>query len=911
MIINMKYSKLLVLISTVFIISPGAAIAVYAQEIPEGVRGPSAEEISQFEKEFGAPPEALTPKGAEFEKPKFEQPGKVPDEVKQYVSDKDLIGVYCATVRWKSGSFFIALDAVKKYVVPGIEKVKELGIDVSLPDLESIRSEGTKKIDNICNAKTIAEAENLVQEFSSWGQNEASAKFDNLRGDLEAKVKAKGDELKAKIKSEIDPYVAEERAKIESELRQYGEQLGSQKQAELAGSKTPPNVGAIQNEIQQQVMAQVEGKKAAMKEKIQAKINSLMGGQKEKFEEIGKLFENVGSKINAEIASRQNEYDQYKQEAFRLRKELVFKILDKNLEEGLKQLDAAESDIETARKEDSSIESVNAIKARIQQDRKALESKLDAALEDGNEAVFQQALNDFKMKWEGFRQDMEKTASQSVSKACTIALAQLDKAKAQIDSNLPKIKDLQSRCSGSAADECQKVNEFSPRFNTLTTKLTDIKIEMGLAEKMCQTPETADRKNLIALMKKIQSDGEDVKVYGEALEAEKSKVIADSAQKVCAQVLPQLTAAKTEIAKNDITILRNNLEKCRAKTTEECNVINQLSSKFSQFESRANDFSNNIAQVELLCQSADEGKFEQLRTILNQLKGKGNELKLLGKELQAEQAEKAGEKTLCRAANPRLDIAKGNISAGLNEMSSMQSSCKGKTDERCAWINSAGPRFAAIQNQASAILKKISDVNLMCQNAGTGEPRSELLALLDSLKTDENIIKKAITDLKDGADRAAKGKGIWIEAESAIKFNTRTGVSNPMAREVNPRWRPPYFGDGTWYMGAGGDYLTYEFNIPQAGKYFVWVRDYVDKFQARGIRRIIMEFDGERFGVFPEANIPAPGDKGAIGWHKVGDSIEFNQGKHAMKIIKESSTAGAAILDAFYFTTGSEVPPEK
>ncbi len=154
-------------------------------------------------------------------------------------------------------------------------------------------------------------------------------------------------------------------------------------------------------------------------------------------------------------------------------------------------------------------------------------------------------------------------------------------------------------------------------------------------------------------------------------------------------------------------------------------------------------------------------------------------------------------------------------------------------------------------------------------------------------------------------------KSIWIEAESAVSFNTRTGVSNPMAREKKPSWRPPYFGDGSWYMGAGGDYLNYDFSVPQKGKYNIWVRDYVDKFQARGVRRFIMEFDGKVYGVFPEVNIPAEGPKGAFGWHKVGGGADLAAGPHKMKITKESTTAGAVILDAFYFTLGGETPAKK
>ena len=161
--------------------------------------------------------------------------------------------------------------------------------------------------------------------------------------------------------------------------------------------------------------------------------------------------------------------------------------------------------------------------------------------------------------------------------------------------------------------------------------------------------------------------------------------------------------------------------------------------------------------------------------------------------------------------------------------------------------------------------------------------------------------------------QAGKGNGITIEAESAVSFNTRTGVSNPMVREVKPRWRPPYFGDGSWYMGAGGDYLIYNFSAPKDGKYNVWVRDYVDNFQPRGVRRIVMSFDGKSYGTFGETNVSVPSDNkiGVFAWHKVGDGVSLKAGSHTMKVMKEAATAGAALLDSFYLTTGSETPSEK
>ncbi len=160
---------------------------------------------------------------------------------------------------------------------------------------------------------------------------------------------------------------------------------------------------------------------------------------------------------------------------------------------------------------------------------------------------------------------------------------------------------------------------------------------------------------------------------------------------------------------------------------------------------------------------------------------------------------------------------------------------------------------------------------------------------------------------------SAETKGIWIEAENEASSFIYPVSQRPAVnmKETKPSWRPPYFGSGDWYLASGGEYLTYDFSVPQGGKYNVWVRDYVDKFQARGVRRFIMEFDGKGYGIFSEVNIPAEGPKGAFGWHKVGIGVELKAGAHKMKITKEATTAGAVILDAFYFTLSGETPEKK
>lgn len=156
--------------------------------------------------------------------------------------------------------------------------------------------------------------------------------------------------------------------------------------------------------------------------------------------------------------------------------------------------------------------------------------------------------------------------------------------------------------------------------------------------------------------------------------------------------------------------------------------------------------------------------------------------------------------------------------------------------------------------------------------------------------------------------------GILIEAESESESGIRPLQERPAPnmKETAPAWRPPYSGSGDWYLAVGGEFLKYRVDVTVAATYLMWVRDYVDRFQARGARRITIEWDGRAYGTFGEVDKDAPGDQGAFGWHKIGNGIFLTAGTHVLKVTKEATTAGAAILDAFYLTPDpADRPAEK
>jgi len=338
------------------------------------------------------------------------------------------------------------MDALQKYMMPAIAKVKALGVEVESPDPAALKAEGQKKVDAICSAANVDEAAKLAQEFQSWGQTEARDKIGNqLSQTLGGKIKAKGDELRDKINKDVKEFADQEAVAMQKEINDLVEQLVETKKAQIqAAAKSAGASGvnsliaAATSDIEVQVQSLVVDRAAKMKQKIQAKVDEIVGSQKKQFEDIGQALSEAGGKIDEEIKANRSQYDTYKNEAFTLRKILVFKMLDKNMTEGLKQLEAADADIEAARKEDPTIKSVGEVKAALAQDRQALEAEKQKAIAD------------------------------SVKKACSQSLPQLKAAQAEIQGNdLTVLKSNLDKCKGKNTPECQGVNALTEKYKGL------------------------------------------------------------------------------------------------------------------------------------------------------------------------------------------------------------------------------------------------------------------------------------------------------------------------------------------------------------------------------------------------------------------------------------------------------------
>ncbi|MDD5251628.1 MAG: hypothetical protein PHT12_03260 [Patescibacteria group bacterium] len=893
---------------------------------PPGVQqSPTEAEIAAFEQEQGAPMEAFN--DAPVELPPYEEPGSVPPEVRALVPEKDLIDLNCAMTRWKSGSFFAAMDAIKTYMVPAAQKALNAGIDLPVPDTAGMKAEGNSRIAAICAAKTLDDAQQLTKDFARWGRDQGAEQMSGQRTVMSEKMKAQGDLIKVKVNEQLQPFIDQETAKISPDIEARAQSivnsiLAPWKSAGLTGapSGTPPTEAEITAQVEAQLQPYIAQKKTEIETKIKAKAQTIVAPETKRLQAIGAIFEGIGQKIDAYIKSHEGAYgNKYKSQALKLRKNVIIALLDKNVAEATKAIDANAAQLDAAKKADPKAKSAADLKAELKTDRNAVVTKMTAAVNADDEFALSQALDDFRNKWDGIQAAGEKSAAEAVGKICTAATPQFAAAVKKIEPTMAKIQSILNQCQGQSTTDCLKVNEFADRLDTVNTKLGDLKLEMGFASQLCAEP-TPDTAALFPLLEKLQADGEDARIYGEALMAEKRQALADTGKSACDQALPQLAAAQLELKGDDLVILKNNLDRCAGKATDECSVVNGVRSQYDRFNGQVKTFVDNVNKVVAMCKGAKNiQNVDDLFSTLSDLNDQGDELRGLAADLKADQAENSGGKAYCRFVKEKMQFAKATVSQNLRVVLDLTQRCQASAN--CKSMKVIQDKGADLRNRAQGLLNNdIATVESACANKDLGtygpqQIKDFITGPADRVKSQGEALDAEANAFKAEIEAAVRGvqAGIWIEAEQEVASFIKPIGTRPATntKEINPPWRPPYYGTGDWYLAAGGEWLKYSFTVPKAAKYSFWIRDYVDKFQARGIRRVIVEIDGKRYAVTGENDRNPQGDKGTFAWHKVGSGIQLTAGAHTLTITKEKTTAGAAILDAYYFTSGSETPAEK
>lgn len=709
------------------LISPlGFSIARAQGAPPNEQHGPTAEQLAQFEQQQGAPIDAFNQ--GSIEPPSIPEPEKIPEDVKKLVPEKDLIAIYCATTKWKSGDFFLAMDALQKNLIPAIEQARSQGIDLSAPDIAGMTTEGTKRINAVCAAKTLADAEQLTADFAQWGRESAASNMSGIRSDMETKMRVAGDAIRAKVMDALQPLIASETASVTSDINAQAQQIAA---SLTAGLKTPPDPAAIRAQVEAQLQPIINEKSAQIEADIKAKADEIAGPEKKRMESIGALFQGMDKKINDAIAAGQGQYAAQKKAALGMRRDVILKIFDANIAEAAKQLDTNAAQIENARKNDPSVKSVADMKAELTKDRADLASQLDKALAADDEAAITHSMDAIRTKWETVQEQAQKSAAESVPKMCSMATSQFATAKAQMQPALSQIQSLQSQCAQSTDAQCTKVNALADKFSSLTGKMTDLMTEMDLTTSLCQstTPDTA---TLVSLFEKIQNDGADAKAYGAALDAERTSTFATSVKSACNEALPQLQSARIQLQNEDLIVLQNKLTSCAGKTTTECTAVNAIAGKVTTFKGDVTTFLANIDQAAALCTSAakDDKSLDRVVSLLTSLKSQGETIQAQGDDLKAQQTKNSSLATYCKAAKQSLSNTRSHVADEVQKMSKLPSN------------------HSTLTADAKALLGRISSADARCAQASTGPVSPDLISTVQSIQDDATKLQQNVDALK-------------------------------------------------------------------------------------------------------------------------------------------------------------------
>jgi len=785
----------------------------------------------------------------------------IPSEARTAMPDSDFVEVYCLMTKWKSGAFFAALDSVETHLESAVRKSEDIVGSLGMPDAAAIRIEANRMIEEVCQATTVEAANAAVDGFAAYGES-VRAQYQSLRNEMSYKLQAKGDALRAEIQTKIQPIADAEKAAAEAELNALGESLGAAAQSDLenevagktftsaeeAQAYVNGRIGSLKSSIERQIQAKVDEYKRAIEAKVQVEVDKLVGPDRAVFEELGRELGSLGSKIDAGVAAGQAQYENYRTQAFAKRKALVLGFVDKSIVQAGTELEKNRAQLDAARTEDPSVKTVEDVMAEMRADRAGLESALDAALASENEVAFQAAVDGFRAKWEDIRAELEK-ATFSVSAICTKAVEQVAGARVRLDDGSRQIAELRGRCQATVSDECAKVNELAPRFETLTSKMGDIGERLSGVETVCQDQASTNEETLMGMLADIKAAGQELETYGLSLEAEKSRIMAESAAGICAQVLPQLAAAKLELQDNDLAGLEANVNRCKGKTTEECAAVNAVAGEVNSFRSEINAFLDDAAEMESSCgQAIDEERFLAVRDLAEYLRTRGDALKAMSKELRLKQSEKADMGAICGAVQPRLEIATKEISQGVSEASATLAGCSGKTDERCAVINAAAGQFNAITAKAESILRKINKAIDVCGDVAEGAIDAAFLAELEAIRADQAELEQLIAELKSESDqrwpviiKSGKPFKVVFDASPSVfddsawtgdwrtdQMGTIRGGETYTLTYRPGSWAATGYNEGARQVGT----WTYMYGDPDAYQIDIWGRVY--KFDSDG-----------------------------------------------------------------------------
>ncbi|MCX6768104.1 MAG: hypothetical protein NTY90_05270 [Candidatus Micrarchaeota archaeon] len=453
----------------------------------------------------------------------------IPDDVKDKVSEKDVVGIYCNKARWKSGKFFDAVDAVG----PALSSaVAACGISVTVPDASGVKAEAQAKIDAVCAATTIAEARTAVKELISFMRQNARGPYESMENEIEPLMTAMGDAIRKKATAKSKEIVDAETVRLKAELEAEATRMASELTASAGqGGVDAASIGA---QIQSRMTSLAQEKAAGISTKVQAEVEAAIAADTQKIMDCGKGFEAVGTAVNNAFAAGESKWSQYRDAANAKQKQVVGAILDANLATAKEELDKARDQLAAAKQAGKTDKDADEIWAALQAQKQDILNSVDA----GDDMAFETKAAGMKTEWDSLKKDLESQAADPVE-ICKQATAQINAGRSQMTQAQSTVADLQSRCAGKTDTECAGVNAQAAKFSELGSKLTSILQKMDAVTAMCsRITASSPYTDLLSSLNDLKAAEDDANARIKELQSKKATDIDEAIQ---SQVMPLLT----------------------------------------------------------------------------------------------------------------------------------------------------------------------------------------------------------------------------------------------------------------------------------------------------------------------------------------------------------------------------------
>ncbi len=370
---------------------------------------------------------------------------QIPQDVRNKVPEKDWIELYCYEAKSKGGKAVAKVEALNELLPPLLEKIKQLGIKVEIPDLSSISTDLESKLEAVCRQTSLKATQVKLQEFLSKANSVRNTLGPDLRKQIEPALKDKIEEIRAKLEKELRPQgeamgkeiEAKLRAQAEKEAKQIEEklrkelkrQIEEELKAQYGGKKDIDEEYLLElgrkkgeergREAGKKAKKELEAKYKKLAQQERERITKLMekkadeigGEEKRKLEEIRDKFLNLETNLESLTGAKMTRWLVFKEKAIQKKKEILINTIGAQIDKAKEFILAHKKEIERARAEGKDVPSVEELIAQLEADKQSLIDKLSKG--ELNEDLIRQAGEELKAKWEKIRFDMEKVKRNS------------------------------------------------------------------------------------------------------------------------------------------------------------------------------------------------------------------------------------------------------------------------------------------------------------------------------------------------------------------------------------------------------------------------------------------------------------------------------------------------------------------